>query len=539
MMMPSEGHLSGVQSQAFDGESDHNSIDVLGVVWRARRAIVRSVLLCGTLYAAAAACVFAFQPKREIAEQEISFTFDGAKKGNYPNGTPFSPQDLTAAPVLKMVFDDLRLSEFMQPADLSAALAVTEGGGLALALVQLEYTQRLQNTKLTEPERAQIVAEYRDRMGQVAGKQFVLRGNFQKTALPPFMAEQIVARVPSAWAIYAKQTRGIAQYELPLPKVAAFSADDSLLDQWSTLDAEFETTENLVANIVKLPGAAQLRDERGNGVGDLQRRLAVLRRTRLEPLEERVLKAEPVTAVDRLRNNLEAGEMRSELAKREVDAAQEIFVRYVTIGRSEPSGVASTTVASGPGDMRTSLAATGVMPATVSLPENLITKLFEMRSIEADLTYRQKLNDNLIACTETMIRASHMVAKDKARLTKAELIAHEPAPDSRSIVKSVSDMKNQLAEIATQCQAFVNTLTERNLNPGSVLYRLEGPAVLTVTRFVEPRQLALGGVATLAIACVVGVAWSLRPPRPDPEIVGRIQQDAAATKIVRAQTALR
>lgn len=529
--MPSEGHLSGVHIQSIDGESDNSSLDVLGLVWRARRAILLSVLLCGSVYAAVAVCVLAFQPKWSIAEQEISFTFDGAKKGNYPNGMPFSPQDLTAAPVLKMVFDDLRLGEFMQPTDLSAALGVTEGGGLTLALVQLEYTQRLQNTKLTEPERAQIVSEYRDRARQLAGKQFVLRGDFQKTALPPLVAERIVARVPEAWAIYAKQTRGVAQYELSLPKVVVFSVDDNLFDQWATLEAEFFATENLAANITKLPGAAQLRDERGSGIGDIQRRMATLRRTRLEPLEERVLNADPAAAVDRLQNNVEAEEARFELAKRELDAAQEIFVRYVTIGRSEPFGAASTTGASGSGDARTTLAATGVMPAAINLPENLITKLFEMRSIEADLTYRQKLNDNLIACTEKMLQTSHALSQDKARLAKAESMAHEPASDIRVTTKAVADLKSQLAEISTQCQAFVDILTERNLNPGSVLYRLEGPASLTVMRSVEPRQLALGGVATLIIACVVGILLTLRPARPDPEIAGRIQ-DAAKMKDV-------
>ncbi|NBR29570.1 MAG: DUF1840 family protein, partial [Betaproteobacteria bacterium] len=106
-------------------------------------------------------------------------------------------------------------------------------------------------------------------------------------------------------------------------------------------------------------------------------------------------------AVERLQSNVDSAVTRNNLAKSQQEAAEQIFVRYVTMGRGE--GASPIGPSSG-AESRVGTAVSGSIPATINLPENLISKLVEMRSLEADLAYRQKLNDEVVKCSAETIK---------------------------------------------------------------------------------------------------------------------------------------
>jgi hypothetical protein len=51
-----------------------------------------------------------YMPRTTVARQTIRFTFDGAERGESPNGMTFSPKDVLAAPLLDQAYSALQLS---------------------------------------------------------------------------------------------------------------------------------------------------------------------------------------------------------------------------------------------------------------------------------------------------------------------------------------------------------------------------------------------------------------------------------------------
>ena len=509
MNHPSDGRTSGNSGDTATPEGERG-IDLFAVFWRARKALVLSMLVISLLYGGIAVNLWSWAPVRTRAVQDFSFVFDGVEKNRYPNGTPFSAKDLLAEPVLKTVFEELHLSDFMKPDQFAAGLSVHDGAGVDLALLQADYGQRLQNTKLTQPEREKLEKDYRDELEKLKGGLYVLEAEFAEARLSPAVYTQILSGVLDGWARYARQTRGVAVYDLPVPKITAFESGQSILDQWAMVSEEIEQSEKLVRLALLLPGASQVRDEKGGGLLELQRRMTVLRKTRFEPLTDEVYAADADEGVRRLQSNVEASQVRYDAAKARADAAREVFQQYVAMARGEAPSSASGAMAAS--DVRGSASS---MPTTINLPENLITKLVEMRSLEGDTKYRQKLNDDIIQSTAEMLESQRALKADQKRLEKVTLMRENLGTIvvDANLIQSVTAMKKQLADEAAALSGFIAVLAERNLNPSSVLYRLDGPPQVVADRSISLRQIGLGFFGVIAIGIAVSLLLTIRSER--------------------------
>lgn len=499
----------GDQRRVSAGSVEHEDqaagggIDLFALFWRARSAIIIWVTIVGLLYVGVAGLAWTWAPVRTVASQDLTFTFDGAAKGTYPNGTRFSPQDLLAEPVLNTVYDELKLADVMKPTQFAAGMSIRDGGGLDLMLLQADYSQKLQNAKLTQPEREKLEKEYRAALADMKGDVFVLSADFAEVRISQGMLVRVLDAVPAAWSRYAKQTRGLAAYDLPIPKVQIFDPKASMLDQWSMMTQELDQIDRGLRLALALPGAAQVRDGDGEGLAELQRHIAVLRRTRFEPLTDEVYAADADEGTRRLLANVEASEARYEAAKGSADAAREVFQQYVTLARGE-----TPSRAAGPAAQSEARAPASAMPTTINLPEDLITRLVEMRSLEGDMKYRQQLNDDVIKSMTAMLEADRALRLDKRQLEKVQALG--TGTGTGDLVRSVAEVKKQLAQYADTLSGFVGVLAERNLNPSSVLYRADGPAEVVAERTVSTRQVGLGFVGAVAVAMAIGLFTSLR-----------------------------
>ena len=74
----------------------------------------------------------------KLATYEFAFSFDGAAENKYPNGIPFSPQDILAAPVLDSVYAAMHLQGKIEPADFRSAFTIARGG-IELRMLQSEF----------------------------------------------------------------------------------------------------------------------------------------------------------------------------------------------------------------------------------------------------------------------------------------------------------------------------------------------------------------------------------------------------------------
>ena len=499
-----------------DGVVDKGGLDLFRLLWRARFRIGLTMMLVGLAYTGVAALLWSLDSKRTTASQELVFTFDGAAKRQYPDGARFSPQDLLAEPVMAMVHDELRLGDRLKPKQLSAALSLADTAGLEASLVRTTFTQKLSNTKLTQPEREQLEADYRRSMERLAGAAYALRLDLDGVELPIGMAERILLAVPDAWSRYVQQVRGLSVYDLPIPTIIPADAPGSQLYHLALLTEELNALDRALKGIQGLPGATNLRDDKGLGPWELGRQLTVLRRTYYEPLVDAVYARAGREGLLQLQSNIEASTRVAEAAKARAEAAKTNFEFYAISGRND-AGVAGS---SGTASDARGVPAAAAAPMMVNLPDSFFTRMMELGTRNLDLEYRQKLNDEIVRTTSSQVEADCALADEQYRLDKVRLAQTDPQMlRDETFLPRMIDVKRSLTEIASGARAFVDELSRRNLNPASEFFRTDGPVQTARQGTFSIKTAALGLFGTQCLAVLVGLGWNAVAParRTPPE----------------------
>ena len=156
--------------------------------------------------------------------------------------------------------------------------------------------------------------------------------------------------------------------------------------------------------------------------------------------------------------------------------------------------------------------------ATINLPESLITQLVEMRSQAGDLAYRQKLNDAAMKAKAAMLGAELQSKQDRARFERLSRTNQtgqpvDPVVSREDIYRLIVTLKTRMSTLASEGGLILKTMEERNLNPSSVLYRLDGPAIVIEQGTLSWRQIGLWFAGSIMAGMALGVVWSLAPQR--------------------------
>src|SRR5450756_1693543 len=72
----------------------------LEALWDYRRVIGAAVISVGVVFAVGALLLFLLLPAERVGSIQFRLLFDGAVQNRYPNGTPFSPSEIVATPVV-------------------------------------------------------------------------------------------------------------------------------------------------------------------------------------------------------------------------------------------------------------------------------------------------------------------------------------------------------------------------------------------------------------------------------------------------------
>jgi len=118
-----------------------------------------------------AVTVYMSAPKERLATTEFRQLFDGANKGQYPNGTKFSATEIVGTPALTEVFAANSLGQFGRFEDFKDALFIQQSNP-ELDLLSYEYQAKLADTKLTPVDLARIEEEFRKKRESLSAPQF-------------------------------------------------------------------------------------------------------------------------------------------------------------------------------------------------------------------------------------------------------------------------------------------------------------------------------------------------------------------------------
>jgi hypothetical protein len=426
-------------------------------LWWYRRVITASLAAVVILGVVLGGWIFVRQPVERQATVEFRMVFDGADKGEYPNGLKFSYSEVIGAPAV---------------------------------------------------DRARIEDEFRRRREALRVPEYRLTFLAPATGspIPEALLSKLLNDVLSTWADHAATKRGVLKYQISmlsanvLPQ-ETLSAEDYLI-RLDILRGKINRVLFNLEELSALPGAAVQRvGETKVSIAEIRANLTDVLRYKAEPLIGLIrgtgVSTNPTVLARYLENRLFQVRLEKEAAEGKLGMLRDTLGRYM-----QERGVATNNAAqqgSGGGGGT----GYGGNPVVPQLSESFINRLVDLTSY--DTRYRQGLSDRIIRAGEEAV----ILERDVDYYTSM-LEAVRRAPSSaRAEDESVHVIEARLREVyestvraIEQGNAFYEQLSAHNLNPRTNLYTLVGPFSTRTTRAITVSSLSTYVLLALGITLV-------------------------------------
>jgi hypothetical protein len=344
-------------------------------------------------------------PVTRVTSLQLFLGFPGSQDGQYPNGLPFSPEELLDPAVLRTIYDRQQLGPGIDFPAFQAALSVSQSTE-DLQKILRDYQPRLADSKLSGPDRQALEEEYRSRLRSAASTLFTLSWYEDAGTASPVPAEvkaKVLADLAAVWAGLAVQNKQVLLFSSRLPGLNPRppSEERGELETFLNLDALARAFEDGLASLEKLPGAAQASLTDGTTLIDLRLRLRAFREQTLPALQESLLTRlgsdrEARRLEESLQLQLDFRENRAGFSRARLAALVETFRDFLA-GRPGAGGLDAEGAPAG---------------AAAGLDETFLSRLLGLAQAGADRDYLKKMLAEIEA-------ARLQVARDE--LSAAEL----------------------------------------------------------------------------------------------------------------------
>jgi len=486
-------------------------------IWAYRQWIAAMLLLVLGAFVLVALAVYLGSPTERWATIEFRLLFDGADKGQYPNGTKFSATEIVGTPVLAEVFRANELQRFGAFETLKDTLFIQQSNP-ELDLLSYEYQAKFTDKNLTPIDRARIEEEFRKRREAMTDPRFslTLRRSGRFASMPRSLMEKILNDTLSTWAKQADERKGATKYNIPMFSQnvlnrSAIEAEDYLVGI-DMLRAKARRIIDNIDRIAGLPGANVMRTPKEKiSLPEVRANLEDIVRFKLEPVIGIVL-SEGLSKNPKLLGLYVQGQLfqikleREEAAGR-VRALQESLREYMA---QRLSGSVSETRPGAGGAGGTDRGAAGVSSGSIipQLGESFLDRLVELstQTQNSDVSYRQKLTDQIIGESRDLVRLDREAAyyDNLSRAVKGMGIHASGSQAIATLVQSRSaEAFDGVSQGMDQLMAIYQDLSAHNLNPSTLLYTITGPFVERTERSVSVRSILLYGVVVMMLSVVV------------------------------------
>lgn len=512
-------------------------------LWRYRKVIRTALLVVLGLFATACLAAFVLFPAERIATIEFRVLFEGADRGQYPNGMKFNPTEIVSAPVLTEVFKANDLQRFGRYEDFKETMFILQSNP-ELDLLSYEYQAKLADTKLTPVDRARIEEEFRNKREALTDPKFALslRRSDRVKTMPKALMEKILNDTLTTWAAQAAERKGAMGYDVPL--FSKNILDRNALeneDYLVSVDMLRATARRLTENIdilAELPGASLVRTGTdGVSLGEVRAKVEDVVRFYLEPLLG-LIRSEGISKNPRLLRLYAEGQLfqiqlEHDEAVGRVKAVQDSLREYMAQRTRQPGEARGSGGAGGAaGGMAPGLDTPALIP---QFGESFLDRLVELstQTQNSDVRYRQQLTDRIIAESERMVALQREAAyyQDLTNAVKG-MAARTAGSDAlvTLIRKRSAEAYDAIAVSLDQISSIYKELSVQNLNPSTLLFSVTGPFMVRTQRALSFASVALYGVLVfllsvigIPLACLVHDAFRrearVRGPRQTPDTV--------------------
>jgi hypothetical protein len=232
-------------------------------------------------------------PGTRVSSIQLSLGFLGAQDGQYPNQLPFSAEELIDPSVLRVVYDRHDLQSWLDFSSFGSSVSISQSAD-DLEDILRDYEGRLNDGKLTGPDRQALEEEYRSRLRSAASTLYTLawyEPGGRSPGVPAEVKAKVLADIPVVWAEQAVRGKQVLNFSSRLPGLNPRAEEDgqSELEAFAALISRTRATEDGLVSVEKLPGASQVALPDGTTLIDLKLRLRAFREQTLPALQEALL----------------------------------------------------------------------------------------------------------------------------------------------------------------------------------------------------------------------------------------------------------
>jgi hypothetical protein len=493
-------------------EADHTYDEIslkpyFETLWSYRRVIAVWVLGAATFYVVGVLLLFLISPAERLSSVPFRLLFDGAEKGEYPNGNLFSTSEIVAGPVLTEVFKVNDLQRFGKYEDFKDSLFVLQSN-LDLDLLGYEFQARLADTRLSPVDRARLEEEFRRKREALVDPVYSLnmRRHERLTTMPRDLVNKALLDVLAIWAKQADERKGATKYNVDVLSPGILQRQ--MLDQEDYLvaiDIMRAKTARVLATldeIDKLPGAKALRvGEDRVSVAEVRAGLEDVVRFKLEPLMG-LIRSEGITKNSRALS-LYATNQLFQLRQEQLESAARVQALQASVREfSTQRGLAGADAGTGaPGP-----AAPPGGTITPQLDQSFLDRLMGLSVAKEEFEYRRKITDRVITESEVVASRAREAAyyDDLSKELRTSTGRTVGAPEMVALIKTRSAQAfDEIVHGIEQTALIYKELSAQNLNPSSTVFAVTGPFTQQTQRSLTLRTVMLYLVLILMVAITI------------------------------------
>lgn len=410
----------------------------------------------------------------------LSFNFPQSEKNTYPNGSPFSVNDIISRKVLENVWlnnnlkdQGVNLNQFINSVSIVQYSNNEE-------FIRAKYRSMLSRKGLSQTDISNIERDFSDEINSASKKQAMLTITTPyNSVLSGVLAQKILSDIPKVWSEVSIRDLGVtaipvADSESINPEITRRGSTFQVIDYFYKSATDLE---NALAKIVAFPGGETLRDpQTKQSIEDLKKKLADLVRYWILDFDNYSQEHVKPTEVETLSAEIRLRELVTK--KKEYQLKAETFrnalIDYDSLKQQETRSSSSV----GSRDGQNSL----------QLQGDAIQRLINLGSQNKDAEFRQELTNKRIKeeiqanalepeisrLSRRIDSARRSVAKGNANPERVQSYIQEIVMQLDNIGKSVSRIQQvQMSKFLDGSGVLYNASTVRK-EPASSLARWIG-----------------------------------------------------------------
>jgi hypothetical protein len=479
----------------IDNDDELRIAEFFRPVWTGRRLLAWGTLIATTCAFLVAGLYYFLQPSRWIASLPFRPIFNGADRGQYPNGMVFSKTDVTDGTIIDQVFAKNGIQDFCSQEEFRSRFVVEETSP-ELEMLDADFRARLADVRLTGVDRQRVQEEYRG-LRQALARQYRLSfvSGQECRRMPARLVYKTLAEVLEIWAIDTDMKRGVLKVRVPMLTPNLLDLSHARSEPFMVqADIARSAIARLIANVglvANMPGAATVRfGSQRTTLPELRAEFEDLLYSRLDPLIVQAGRGFGVDGSRWVSQAIAAATVRLTEAQRRTNAFRTALADYsgTTLSPDTAQGAARSTNP------------TDVQSLTPQIDRTFIDTIVQMS--EANAIYRQELTSKMV---EAALEAA---AADAVVEHYRELQKALAAPASRAVTASEASAKldeilTRAKVLATEFNGLYDEFSRISMRSSALMYQTEGAPRAGTLRSFGLRNVGVATLGALALSPLV------------------------------------